>query len=45
MYTVLEFVSSHYHLYGLRYVGLPSIAITNVLKTKGNLYALSLLQA
>jgi len=29
--TVLEFVSSHYHLYGLRLVGLPSIAITNVL--------------
>jgi hypothetical protein len=31
--TVLEFVCSHYHLYGLRLVGLPSIAITNVLIT------------
>ena len=43
-YTVLEFVNSHYHLYGYRLVGLPSIAITNVLTTKDNLYALSLLQ-
>jgi len=41
--TVLEFVRSHYHLYGFRLVGSPSIAITNVLITKGNLYALSLL--
>jgi hypothetical protein len=32
-YTVLEFVNSHYHLYGFRLVGPPSIAITNVLKT------------
>jgi hypothetical protein len=31
--TVLEFVNSHYHLYGVRLVGLPSIAITNVLIT------------
>jgi len=29
--TVLEFVNSHYHIYGFRLVGLPSIAITNVL--------------
>jgi len=29
--TVLEFVGSHYHLYGSRLVGSPSIAITNVL--------------
>jgi hypothetical protein len=29
--SVLEFVNSHYHLYGLRLVGPPSIAITNVL--------------
>ncbi len=29
--TVLEFVHSHCHLYGFRVVGLPSIAITNVL--------------
>jgi hypothetical protein len=29
--TVLEFVRSHYHLYGFRLVGSPSIAITNVL--------------
>ena len=32
-YTVLEFVNSHCHLYGLRLVGSPSIAITNVLLT------------
>jgi hypothetical protein len=31
--TVLEFVNSHCHLYGFRVVGLPSIAITNVLLT------------
>jgi hypothetical protein len=31
--TVLEFVSSHYHLYGFRLVGPPSIAITYVLIT------------
>jgi hypothetical protein len=31
--TVLEFVHSHCHLYGFRVVGLPSIAITNVLLT------------
>jgi len=42
--SVLEFVSSHYHLYGFRLVGSPSIAITNVLIIKGNPYALSLLQ-
>ena len=30
-YTVLEFVNSHYHLYGYRLVGPPSIAMTNVL--------------
>jgi hypothetical protein len=32
-YAVLEFVNSHYHPYGFRLVGPPSIAITNVLIT------------
>jgi hypothetical protein len=30
---VLEFVNSHYHLYGVWLVRPPSIAITNVLIT------------
>jgi hypothetical protein len=43
-HTMLRFRHSHCHLYGLRLVGSPPIAITSVLKSQDVDHALSILQ-